>query len=361
MSHDKPHVLISGGGIGGMAAALSLLRLGFDVDVYEQAQELREVGAGVQISPNGTRALNWLGVLPELQKLSVKTDAKEIKLWNTGQTWTLFDLGREAIQRYGFPYVTVYRPDLLQVLADAARRLKPDVLRTGRRSVGVSQYDERVALHLDGGEAVSGDAVIGADGVHSTVRASLLGADKARFSGMTAWRGTIPMERLPADYRRSVAVNWVGPGGHVVHYPLRGGTLMNFVGIHERQDWQIESLEHPRHAGGMRRRLRRLASRDPYHHRERAEPVQMGADVAAAPGPVDARPHHFTRRRLSFDLAAARPGRGDGDRGCRDPRPLYGAMARRHPDRAQALRAGAHRHHREKGPERRRPGLSLPQ
>jgi salicylate hydroxylase len=241
MSQDKPHVLISGGGIGGMAAALSLLKLGFDVDVYEQAQELRELGAGVQISPNGTRALNWLGVLDELQKLSVKTDAKEIKLWNTGQTWKLFDLGAEAIQRYGFPYVTVYRPDLLQVLADAARRLKPDVLHLGKRCTGVSEAGDRVTLHLDSGEKVSGDAVIGADGVHSAVRGALLGVDKASFTGMTAWRGTIPMERLPDEYRRSVAVNWVGPGGHVVHYPLRGGTLMNFVGIHERQDWQIES------------------------------------------------------------------------------------------------------------------------
>lgn len=238
---DKIHVLIAGAGIGGLAAALALLQKGFDVDVYEQAAELKEVGAGVQISPNGNRALDALGVFETLRALSCKTEAKEIRLWSTGQTWNLFDLGAEAVERYGFPYITVYRPDLLQVLADAVRARKPDAIHLGRRVRGVSQRDRRVTLNFDKGESVAGDVLIGADGVHSVVRAVLFGADRPTFSGMIAWRGTIPMEDLPPRFARSVAINWVGPGGHVVHYPLRAGRLMNFVGVTERSDWHVES------------------------------------------------------------------------------------------------------------------------
>ena len=121
----KHHILIAGGGIGGLAAALALLERGHDVDVYEQAPELKEVGAGVQISPNGNRALHALGVFEAMQRLSCNTAGKEVRLWNTGKTWKLFDLGTEAVERYGFPYATVYRPDLLQVLADAVRAKSP--------------------------------------------------------------------------------------------------------------------------------------------------------------------------------------------------------------------------------------------
>src|ERR1700688_4022296 len=134
-----------------MAAALALLNRGHDVDVYEQAVELKEFGAGVQISPNGTRALHALGVLETLRQLSCDTQGKEVRLWNTGRTWKLFDLGTEAIERYGFPYVTVFRPDLLEVLVEAVRARKPDAIHLGRRVAGVTQRAGRVTLQFDGG------------------------------------------------------------------------------------------------------------------------------------------------------------------------------------------------------------------
>jgi len=176
-----------------------------------------------------------------LKSLSCEATGKEIRLWNTGETWKLFDLGKVSIERYRFPYFTVYRTDLLDVLARAVRRLKADAIHLGRKCVGFTQTDGEVRLDLEDGTTATGDALIGADGVHSPIRQTLFGADKPQFSGIIAWRGIIPMERLPARMARRVGVNWVGPGGHVVHYPLRGGAVLNFVGALERADWQIES------------------------------------------------------------------------------------------------------------------------
>jgi salicylate hydroxylase len=237
----KPHVLIAGAGIGGLSAALALLRQGVAVDVYEQAARLEEVGAGVQLSPNGNRALAELGVLDKLRRLSCETEGKEVRHWKTGETWPLFDLGAEGEARYGYPYLTVWRPDLLEVLAAAVREASPSAIHLGCRAVGLAQSREGVALELESGRKIAGDALIGADGVHSRIRQALWGDDAPEFSGMIAWRGVIPMAALPRHLARNIGTNWVGPGGHVVHYPLHRGELMNFVGIRERQDWRIES------------------------------------------------------------------------------------------------------------------------
>jgi len=199
----NPRVLIAGGGIGGLAAALALLKRGFDVDVYEQASELREVGAGVQLSANAIRVFHELGVHEALRALACEASGKEVRLWNSGQTWKLFDLGAVSVERYGFPYYTAYRPDLLAVLADGVQREKADAIHLGARCTGFEQSARAVTLRFDGGEA-RGDALIGADGVHSRIRQALFGPDQAQFTGLVAWRGTIPMDRLPGHMRRLV-------------------------------------------------------------------------------------------------------------------------------------------------------------
>jgi len=231
-------VLIVGAGIGGLTAALAALRRGLDVEVYEQAPALKEVGAGLQLSANGTRVLYELGVGERLKALSCEVEGKEIRLWNTGETWKAFDLGKVSLERYGYPYFTVYRPDLLEVLVSAIGRER---IHLGSKCVGFTQDEHVVALELDGGGTVSGDCLIGADGVHSRVRQILFGRDQPQFTGIVVWRGIVPMEDLPGHMRRMVGSNWVGPGAHVVHYPLRAGKVMNFVGALERSDWQVES------------------------------------------------------------------------------------------------------------------------
>ncbi len=233
-------VAIVGGGIGGLAAALALIRRGIDVDVYEQATELRELGAGVQISANGTRVLHALGLKAALEAVQVLPAGKAIRLWDTGQSWKLFDLGMELVERYGFPYITIHRGDLHGVIAQALLAAKPDAIHLNRKCIGLAQTPDHVELRFETGAPVTAKLVVGADGVHSVVRQTLFGAPKPQFCGIIAWRGVIPIERVPASISRTIGTNWIGPGGHVVHYPLRAGTLLNFVGMGERADWTGE-------------------------------------------------------------------------------------------------------------------------
>jgi len=234
-------ILIVGAGIGGLTAALALLQRGHDVEVYEQAEQLGELGAGVQISANGSRVLFALGLEAALRAVWCEPAGKEIRLWNTGETWKLFDLGAESAARYGAPYFMIHRGDLHQVLIDAVRALKPDAIRLGARCTGFEDDGRSVTLHLANGEPINGDALIAADGVHSVIRKQLFGGDTAQFTGCVAWRGLIPVAKLPPRFARNVGVNWVGPGGHVINYLLRRGELFNFVGIVERSDWRVES------------------------------------------------------------------------------------------------------------------------
>ncbi len=242
---SKPHILIAGAGIGGLTAALSLARLGYRVSVHEQANELREIGAGVQISANGMLVLRELGLADKIMALAAHPEKREVRMWNTGQAWTAFDLGAVSVATYGNPYVTMYRPDLLAVLVDAVNEAAPGAIHLGQRATGCDNDGEHAVLRLEGGGEARGDALIGADGIHSAIRATLHGADHAEFTGLVAWRGIIPMDTLPPRLARMVSSNWVGPGRHIVQYPVAGGRLMNFVGVVERTDWQQESWTTP--------------------------------------------------------------------------------------------------------------------
>ena len=234
-------IAIAGAGIAGLTTALALLQQGLKVDVFEQAAQLGELGAGLQISPNGSSVLLSLGLGEALQACVCQARGKEIRMWDTGQRWKLFDLGDDCLVRFGAPYWMVHRGDLHRVLLDAFEARSDRPVRLNARVVKARSTDSGVSFELNDGSQHSAHALLGADGVHSVLREQLLGEDKAQFTGLLAWRGLVPVERVSEHLRAQVGTNWVGPGAHVITYPVRGGALMNVVGIIEREGWRSES------------------------------------------------------------------------------------------------------------------------
>jgi salicylate hydroxylase len=240
-AQGRLRVVIAGAGVGGLTAALALAQRGFIVEVFEQASELREVGAGVLITPNGMRVFQELGIADQILEVGAHSARRLLRLWNTGQTWTTFDLGAAAIEMYGQPFAWLYRPDLLSVLEQAFRSVAPGAIHLRRKVTGCTNAEQGVKLHFSDGSNVSGDALIGADGIHSAIRATLYGSDTPEFTGLVAWRGIIPMSDLPEHVNSQIAASWVGPGRSVTHYPVRRGDLLNFGGVVERDTWRLES------------------------------------------------------------------------------------------------------------------------
>lgn len=245
MTDENDRILIAGAGLGGLTAALALIRRGFRVAALEQAPALGEVGAGVQIGANGMCVLDHLGLWPALEPRAWQPEGKRIYHYRTGESWPLYDLGADSVERYGFPYCMFHRADLHAVLADAVAAAQPDAIRLDAALAGVEQDGSRAIAVLDSGERVSGAALVGADGIHSVVRRALFGPDDPQFTGIVAWRGVVPTADLPASLLEPQSAIWIGPGGHCVHYQLRNGALMNFVGAIERGDWRIESWNTP--------------------------------------------------------------------------------------------------------------------
>jgi salicylate hydroxylase len=234
-------VLIAGAGIGGLAAALALDKAGFDIRIFEKAPELGEVGAGIQVSPNGIRVLHALGLASALDKVVFRPEAIEFRLYKSGFTISRTELGQAIVRRYGFPYYHVHRADIHKLLADAVRERCGNVIAPGKDVASFEQTKAGVELRFADGTTETGDLLIGADGIHSKIREALLGPEKPEFTGNVAWRGVVPAARLKGVDLRPVATSWMAPKSHVVTYFLRRGELVNFVGVTERADWQGES------------------------------------------------------------------------------------------------------------------------
>ena len=240
----RPHLLVAGAGIGGLAAALALARKGFGVTVLEQSTQFGDVGAGIQISPNASRLLAGWGLLPALEAMAVRPEALEIHSHASGRLLFRSALGEQAVQRYGAPYLHLHRADLHRVLLDAARGEAAIAIHADsrvERVEHVGQGAEAVRVETAQGQRHQGDLLIGADGIRSVVRSALFGPEQPRFTGNVAWRGLVPIEALAPALRRRVAGLWMGPGAHFVHYLVRGGSLANFVAVIEQRGWEVES------------------------------------------------------------------------------------------------------------------------
>lgn len=232
-----PRIHIIGAGIGGLTLALALREVGLSCELHEAAGELREIGAGVQIGPNASRVLDHLGLSPALDEVGVRPVAGDLRRWQDGSILTRQPLGEEVVASFGHPYFHVHRNDLHTLLREAAA----DPIHLGRRCVGVEQTPSGVVAAFDNGTSATADVLIGADGVHSAVRASLHGEQPARFSGAAAWRGLVPVDAI-ADLELPItSTATLGPGSHFVYYYVSAGRFVNWVGIAPTDTWTTES------------------------------------------------------------------------------------------------------------------------
>lgn len=239
-------ILIAGAGIGGLSAALALVRCGFKVTLLERNKELREVGAGIQVSPNAYRILDSFGVIDRLGEKCVRPREIRIHSARAGGLIGRIPLGEFAEQRYGAPYCVVHRGDLHRALLSEVEAHSDIEIQLGVTVADALSDDDGITVDLQGDDGIAsmrGAALIGADGVWSAVRRRLLRLPSAQYSGRTAYRAVIPATDLPDELRSATGI-WMGARSHFVHYPIRGGDALNLVAVVE-EDWRDEEWSAP--------------------------------------------------------------------------------------------------------------------
>lgn len=229
-------VAIVGGGLGGLAAAQAL-RGKAELVILEQSAQFGEVGAGINVSPNCVKVLREFGLEDQLRRCAFQPTYHVFRDWKRGRALFRADIKAEYEKRFNAPHLSVHRADLHDILATG---LPDSSMRFGARCKAVTQSERSAVVLLDNGDEVEADVVIGADGIKSAVRESLFGQGEPKFTGNVAWRFTVAAEALPYAIEPAVT-NWLGPGGHVVHYYVRSGRLVNVVAVYETEKWTEES------------------------------------------------------------------------------------------------------------------------
>jgi salicylate hydroxylase len=237
--------LISGGGIGGLIAAYSLAHKGFPVRLFEQADEFREVGAGIQLGPNIFRMLEKVGLKDAVLADAHVPPTQEMRDALTGKLITTVPLGENFQKRFGGqPYAVTHRADIHGTFLKACQSSNLITLETSRRVENFTDHGDRVTVTLDNGESVEGRALIACDGMWSNIRERIVGDGKPRVSGHIAYRAVLRRDQVPDDLWRPDVVLWAGPRTHFVHYPLRRGELFNLVAVfhsdHYEEGWDAE-------------------------------------------------------------------------------------------------------------------------
>ncbi|UUZ69094.1 FAD-dependent monooxygenase [Polaromonas sp. P2-4] len=229
--NERGGVIVSGGGIGGLAAALAVSRAGWDVRLFERASAFSEVGAGIQLGPNVVKVLHSWGLVDALAAVAAFPERLQVRSAVSGRTLGELTLGDTMARRCGAPYATVHRADLHVLLLSAVQQHTDTRLHLQRPLQSFSQTEQAVTVKAATGPEIEGDALIGADGLWSTVRQQLLGDGLPQHTGHLAYRALMPQAWLPERLRTQHVTAWLGPRMHVVHYPVRGGEWLNMVVI----------------------------------------------------------------------------------------------------------------------------------
>ncbi|OZD06587.1 salicylate 1-monooxygenase [Rhodococcus sp. 06-235-1A] len=244
LSNNFPRIAIVGGGIGGLAAAAFLHRVGLTATVYEQAKHLGEVGAGLVVSPNSARMLRRLGVFDIFLDSAVPLDIGwEFRRWEDGRVLSAENMADRCAKLYGERSYVTHRADLLQTLRNAI----PDhMIRLSSRLIDVEERGDALRLRFQDGSFEKADIVVGADGIHSTIRGLIATPTPAEYSGLCAFRALVPAQEAPMFTRRPVQTLWIGPGRHLVHYPVSAGSMINIIAVAPAagmfdEDWNATS------------------------------------------------------------------------------------------------------------------------
>lgn len=252
----KKQVLVAGGGIGGVAAALGAARAGWDVRLYERAEVFSEVGAGVQLSPNVVRCLQAWGLQAQLQAVAAFPERLRVRCATSGNVLATLPLGADMVQRYGAAYASIHRADLHALLLRALQQEAHVQINLAQAILGYTETENAVLVHTSLGKDIEGDALVGADGLRSRTRAQLLGDGQPRVSGHLAYRALLPQSALPAALRTTEITAWMGPHLHAVQYPVRGGELQNLVVIIEGPaPGDLDHWDHAANAADLERAL----------------------------------------------------------------------------------------------------------
>lgn len=243
-------IAVIGAGIGGLAAACALRQRGLEAHVYERAAELGEVGAGLQLGPNAVKVLGALGIAQALDAHAFEPTNIVSVSWDRAELRFREPLKAVATQKYGARYLTTHRADLHRLLQE---QLPDRSITLGARCTGAAWRDGQAVATFEDSRTIEADVIVGADGINSEVRASLFGVQPARWTQQMAWRCMVPIERVPTRIGpggtvaigRDEYVGWIGPEGHVICYPIRGGELYNVFAGHVSEDWVDESWSVP--------------------------------------------------------------------------------------------------------------------
>lgn len=241
---SRGHLLIVGGGIGGLSAALAAQKAGFKVSVFEQAEQIKEVGAGVLITPNGNRVLQSLRVYEAIANTASIEQHSYFLDYQSAEVLRKTSAS-DIYSRYGSYVLQVHRADLQKALFEQVIKNDPGSVRTAHRFVRLEQQSQQVTAYFENGERVIGDGLIGADGAASVVRENVFGSSKPRFTGQVAMRALVPRELVPVALGEMKRALYVGPNRMFLHYPLRQGALMNVIGIGRSNEWQEEGWAVP--------------------------------------------------------------------------------------------------------------------
>ncbi|MBT5560185.1 MAG: NAD(P)-binding protein [Proteobacteria bacterium] len=234
-------VLIAGGGIGGLTAALCLHEAGHDVRVFERAPKFEDEGAGIQLAANATKVLDALDLLSKLSDLAVEPESIDVREFDTGDLLYQSRLGAAYRQKYRAPYFHLHRSDLIETLATELLVRAPGSIQFGAAVTKYSETEKNVSVQLENGTTECGDCLVGADGIRSAVRTQMRGKTPIQWTGNVAWRGVLDATELADDFMEKVVTNFVAYKKHMVVYYVRAQKAINFVGVVENRDWRNDS------------------------------------------------------------------------------------------------------------------------